>query len=299
MGVAARPVGRGGLSSRNSARRHGHEKPEAQKQEPTLTIRPFSIMITPLQPPSAAPGERGCAQSLGVIMCMTFLRLYLAAILCSAANPHSAAPISDLSSPSQQVRDDATKVLRDKFSLPPRARWESTLAAVKPGVSKESVLKLLNQFNVTLGGITASGQTFTESYRLDDAWELACSYQRVDSAETVIKPTRYESLRDIWVAPPPDFTGVWTTYFVNGQQSREIHYVSGHYCGVFTAFHSEGSKSCVQHDDSSGANGEDTGYFPSGRVSYHARYKNGSPVGTWTHDKEDGSVLATTKHPEP
>lgn len=30
-----------------------------QTPQPTLTIRPFSIMITPLQPPSAAPGERG------------------------------------------------------------------------------------------------------------------------------------------------------------------------------------------------------------------------------------------------
>lgn len=40
-------------------------RPPNKPPQPTLTIRPFSIMRTPLQPPSAAPGERGCSQTLG------------------------------------------------------------------------------------------------------------------------------------------------------------------------------------------------------------------------------------------
>jgi hypothetical protein len=36
-----------------------NKKEPIQPLQPTLTIRPFSIMITPLQPPSAALGERG------------------------------------------------------------------------------------------------------------------------------------------------------------------------------------------------------------------------------------------------
>jgi len=230
---------------------------------------------------------------------MTFLRLFFAAIFCSAASPLVAEPVSDLSSASQQVRDDAAKVLRATFTLPPRARWEPVVAVIKAGAAKDAVLKVLHQFNATTGGISASGGTSTESYRLDDAWVLACSYQRRDSVESVIEVTLYERLRNIWVAPPPEFTGVWTTYFVNGQRSHEIHYANGHYFGVFTAFRSDGSKSYVQHYNSSGADGEDTGYFPSGRISYRARYKNGSPVGTWTHYNEDGSIRATKKHPEP
>jgi hypothetical protein len=35
------------------------QKEANQPPQPTLTIRPFSIMITPLQPPSATLGERG------------------------------------------------------------------------------------------------------------------------------------------------------------------------------------------------------------------------------------------------
>lgn len=50
----------------------------------------------------------------------------------------------------------------------------------------------------------------------------------------------------MWVAPPADFTGVWTTYFANGQRSHEIHYSNGRYSGIFTAFHSNGSKAYVQ-----------------------------------------------------
>ena len=144
-----------------------------------------------------------------------------------------------------------------------------------------------------------SGQTSTESYRLDDAWVLSCSFVRRDGGEFVLSAELGEQLWHIWVPPPAKFTGVWTVYFVNGKRSHEIHYADGRYFGEFTAFRSDGSKLYVQHYDSTGCNGEDTGYFPSGRIMYRAFYKNGSPVGTWTHYNEDGSVRSTQEHPTP
>ena len=119
-----------------------------------------------------------------------------------------------------------------------------------------------------------------------------------DEASTVMKVSLQEHLQHVWVEPPEGFSGTWTTYFINGQRSHEIHYAGGRYSGVFTAFRSDGSKACVQHYGPNGAEGEDTGYFPSGRIAYRGFHKDGKQVGTWTHYNEDGSVQSTKEYPE-
>jgi hypothetical protein len=210
-----------------------------------------------------------------------------------------ASPREDLADASQKTRDDAARKLRDTFVMPPRAHWEPLAAAIKPGDSQASVLERLKPYNVTTEMGIASGQSSSVSYRLDDVWVLACSFVRREAGETVFEATLQERLRHIWVAPAANFSGVWTVYFVDGQRSHEIHYADGKYFGDFTAFRSDGSKHFVQHYGPSGIDGEDTGYFPSGRIMYRAYYKKGTAVGTWTHYNEDGSVRATTEHPEP
>jgi hypothetical protein len=136
-----------------------------------------------------------------------------------------------------------------------------------------------------------------ESYRLDDAWLLRCSYQEFGSSDVLLSHELIESLRYVWIEPPAGFTGVWTTYFVNGQRSHEIQYRDGQHFGTFTSFYSNGSKAVVQHYGAEGADGEGTGYFPSGALNYKARYSKGTPTGTWVWYNEDGSVRSTRENP--
>lgn len=219
------------------------------------------------------------------------------ATLVSGAFAALESPRDDLAAVPQQTRDAAAKTLRTTFVMPPRERWDKLVATIKPGDTKDSFLERLRPFNATCEMLAASGQTSNESYRLDDAWVLSCSFGRRDGSDFVLSAELHEELRGIWVPPPAKFTGLWMVYFVNGKRSHEIHYADGRYFGKFTSFHSDGSKSDVQHYDSTGCNGKDTGYFPSGRIMYHGAYKNDSRVGTWIHYNEDGSVRATEKHP--
>jgi antitoxin component YwqK of YwqJK toxin-antitoxin module len=43
--------------------------------------------------------------------------------------------------------------------------------------------------------------------------------------------------------------------------------------------------------------GEEVGYFPSGKVRYRGEYKGGHSVGTWTWFNEDGTVKDTKDYP--
>src|ERR1035438_1246926 len=103
----------------------------------------------------------------------------------------------------------------------------------------------------------ASGGSYRESYRLDDAWVLTCWYRHTD--DVLLERTLTSSLRYVWVAPPAHFTGVWITYYVNGKKSHEIQFRDGGYFGEFIAYNSDGSKSYIQHYDLTGADGEEIG----------------------------------------
>ena len=200
-------------------------------------------------------------------------------------------------SPAQQVRDAAAALLRASYVPPPRSRWEHVVAAINAGDSSDTILQLLQPYHVTREMGLGSGQSFSESYRLDDVWQLRCSFRRVESGDALLEHELIERMRYVWVEPPADFTGVWTTYFVNGQRSHEIHYRNGQYFGTFTSFHSNGSKAVVQHYVAEGVDGDDTGYFPSGALNYRARYSRGEPTGTWVWYNEDGSVRSTRESP--
>jgi hypothetical protein len=135
-------------------------------------------------------------------------RIFMVTLLISTAVVAIATPREDLASSSQEVRDLAARELRASFVAPPRSKWDFLVAAIKPGDTRQSVMELLRPYNVTPEAGVASGQTFTESHRLDDIWVLSCSYRRSGAAEAVIEATLRENLLHIWVAPVPTFSGV-------------------------------------------------------------------------------------------
>jgi hypothetical protein len=221
------------------------------------------------------------------------VRVALLIVGCLLAACLNATPRADLHSPSQQVRDAAATLLRASYVPPPRSRWEPVLAALRPGDSKDLVLQMLQPYSVKMEGAIGGGGSRTELYRLDDLWVLRCDYGRSSGlfASELIEQVRY-----VWVAPAADFTGVWITYYVNGQRSHEIQYRNGQSFGTSTTFHSNGSKAVVQHRAAEGADGEAIGYFPSGAVAYRGQYSRNQQVGTWVWYNEDGSVQSTQDH---
>jgi hypothetical protein len=221
-------------------------------------------------------------------------QLLLVIFLCSVSSL-SASPRSDLASPSQEVRDAAAKILLTSYTPPSRTNWESFLATIKVGDSKKTVLEQLRPFNanpISEEGFATGGEC-DDSYRLDDLWMLDCQFICISNTLAQRKLTKsMRSINPVGVDLPPKYTGSWTTYYVNGQKCHETHYTNGQ-IDESTAFRSDGSKSYVQHFVANVNEGEDTGYFPSGRVMYRGVYKAGVPIGIWTWYNEDGTVRTT------
>lgn len=204
-------------------------------------------------------------------------RLVLAITLLSPAGLLYASPALDLSSPSQAVRDAAALLIRARYVAPARTNWESLLSTIQVGDSATNVWQVLRPLKVTTKkGRTVEGE-YLASYRLDDRWVLSCTYQ------TPGNMLKERELREDWryaqVPPPKAFSGVWVTYWINGQKREENYYTNG--IVLEERWYSpEGAKSGVwQH----GPNGlEDvTMYFRSGRIQRH------------THDYQTNGVKGT------
>jgi hypothetical protein len=211
--------------------------------------------------------------------------------------------LAELRSQSQEVRDAAAKALRTIYVLPARTKWEPLFGSIKPGEKKATVLAKLQPYHVTVEMDLASGGSYVEEYRLHDRWLLRCGYRETNRElplmpngspdDTVIEPELVEGMRRVWVEPSPNFTGVWTTYYVNGQRGEEIHYLNGKYFGELTSFWPNGAKCYVQQYGTNGIDGGEVGYFPSGHVSYRAQHKAGKNVGVWIWYCEDGTTRST------
>ena len=212
-------------------------------------------------------------------------------LIWSCASSLVGSPADDLSSPSQEVRDAAAKILRATYTAPSRTNWEAVVNSITNGMTKTNLLELLSPYRVTPMWGVGSGGSHSQAYRLDDAWMLVCWFR--NQGDVLFERTLSPSIRNVWVAPSTNFAGIWITYFVNGQKIHEIHYDDGKYHGEFIAYSPDGSKCYVQHYDHHVAEGADTGYFASGRKNYHGVYKAGNQVGTWIWYNEDGSVKST------
>lgn len=66
-----------------------------------------------------------------------------------------------------------------------------------------------------------------------------------------------------------------------------------------TSFYDDGSKAVVTHFIDGIQEGDETGYFHSGKINYRGVNKTNEMVGTWIwfNDNEDGTVKFTQKHP--
>ncbi|MDB6110413.1 MAG: hypothetical protein JWR69_2163 [Pedosphaera sp.] len=226
---------------------------------------------------------------------MISTRLLGLLMFCCSVSGLSASPRSDLSSTNQETREAAAKILRATYTPPPRTKWDALVASLKIGASKTNVLSLIRPFIVHSQGGAGSGTFEACQYRLDDLWILECHYDRDIFSGCKLFPGTLE----IWAVPPPGFTGLWRTYYVNGQKSMEIHYVSGKHDGEFTTFYDDGSRAVLTHFVADIQEGEDTGYFRSGKLNYRGVYKANAQVGTWTWFNEDGTIRSTKEQSKP
>lgn len=205
-----------------------------------------------------------------------------------------ASPASDLNSLSQETRDAAAKILRSAYTPSSRANWDSLVASIKIGDNKTNVIEMLRRHNFKSEGGAGTGSYESRLFRLDDLWVLELSSER----DLVVGCQLREQMRDVWILPPTNFSGVWRTYWINGQRSAEVHVKDGKYFGDFTGFDSKGLKSYVQHFDNNLLVGEETGYFPSGRISYRGQHETNAYVGTWVWYNEDGSTNRVQQFPQ-
>jgi len=215
----------------------------------------------------------------------------LIVLLCSAYGL-TASPRSDLSSTNQETRDVAAKILRETYVPPARTNWDSLVGSLKVGMSKGDIMRLLKPVMVRSEGGATSGTFESEQFRLDDWWILECHFDHgFQGCKLFPQP------REFWIEPPPRFTGLWTIYAVNGRKTYEIQYKDAKYDGEMTSFYDDGSKSVVTHFAGGIQEGDETGYFRSGKINYTGVYKKNEMVGTWTWFNEDGTVKSTQKHP--
>lgn len=218
------------------------------------------------------------------------IRIAITFLFLSCAGVLSATPVADLASPSQNIRDSAAKIVRATYSPHSRTNWDSLVSALKIGSSETNVQAQLQSLNLHSGGGAGSGNTETETYRLDDLWLLECSFTNTATGSGLAHLNLVQQLRDIWVEPPTKFTGVWTTYYANGQPSHEFHYANGIREGRLTTFYPNGSICYVCPQHSGVSYGEEKTYYPSGKIEYKGQYKLGKQTGHWIWYKEDGSI---------
>jgi hypothetical protein len=228
--------------------------------------------------------------SRAVILAFHAVATISAFIFFCSTNILQASPVADLSSPLQETRDAAAKILRATYTPPPRTNWDKLVSTLKIGSPKTNILAQLQSLNLHIGGGVGSGNTETQTYPLDEFWLLECSFTNTISGSGLNRVGLIGRLNNIWVEPPTNFTGIWKTYWANGQPSHEFHYKNGQLEGLLTTFYTDGSKCVVSSQQNGVPDGVEEGYHPSGRIAYKGTYKAGKQVGHWIWYKEDGSI---------
>jgi hypothetical protein len=209
-----------------------------------------------------------------------------------------ASPASELNSPVQTVRDAAAQAIRTGYTSPSRTNWEFLLTAVKVGDSTTNVWQVLRPLKATAGKgrIRIRDGKYLVLYRLDERWVLMCRY---DAAKNTVKE---RELEEIWshaeTEPPKGFSGIWVTYWGNGQKHEEDHYTNG-FAFLEISYNPDGSRNVITHNDSSGGLDDVKYYFPSGQLQDHFYWHqvHGSEVLTVISCNEDGSTNRVIDQP--
>ena len=221
-------------------------------------------------------------------------------VLCLGCKP-SNSPTADLASPSQETRDAAAKTLRATAKPPPRIKWFFFTSHIKTGETESNILELLRSSNLStniVGGM--GGLVDYYEYRLDDYWLLGCVFNNNDYKRKILEDWKLiPRWRDVWVRPPTNFTGIWITYFANGQTNSEANYKDGFRSGKESYFYPDGSISSVWHYDHDKRNGSWKQYFSSGRIQDQVQYSNNVRIGIRVRYNEDGTTNFIKNYSKP
>jgi hypothetical protein len=234
--------------------------------------------------------------SIPPFRCLILAQMTLAVIVHSGSVFASA--VDELGSPSQVTRDASAKAIRNAYTAPSRARWDSLASSLNIGSKQADIEARLRSSNVFGGESMVSGNAEIKIYRLDDLWMLMCTYTNSGStfSNSCLAQVRLrEQMRNIWVDPPTNFTGFWRTYWVNGQPSHQFEYKNG-LVEALTTYDSSGSKSVVTRFRQGKPDGMEVGFDPSGHTNYIGFFKGGVQAGTWIWYNEDGSIKSKREY---
>jgi antitoxin component YwqK of YwqJK toxin-antitoxin module len=227
------------------------------------------------------------------VVLLFVLCLYL---ICRPA----ALPTSDLASPSQEVRDAAAKTLRANAKPPWKIKWLLFTSHIKAGETETNILELLHSYNLKAepGRVWGSLSTFAE-YQLDDYWVLGCEFNNNDYQKLILEKWKVmPRWRDVFILPPTNFSGVWITYYANGQKANEEHYKDGMRSGELVGFESDGSIRATEYFEDGKRHGLWTQYFPSlHQIQMQRQFSNNLQIADEIWYYTNGSVSAI-KHYE-
>jgi antitoxin component YwqK of YwqJK toxin-antitoxin module len=204
--------------------------------------------------------------------------------------------IKALHNGNSEVREAAAEALRRIIAKYPsgtsnirskdsgEACWIEKVSQVKEGMTKPEVVKIIPPLPESADYTT--GPTGDVSYRIDKNWIVTIPYRNSDKVISNAKLTKSELL--VFVAPPEDYTGTWTTWYVNGQKGHETQYENGRYNGLLAHYYDNGQKWYEQHYTNHVGDGPDTGWYRDGQKAYSGQYRNGKQDGKWTHWFDDG-----------
>jgi hypothetical protein len=202
------------------------------------------------------------------------------------------------------VRAGAAQALRPLIDADPAsapnfhedAFWNGRIAKIKKGTTLKDVFTTLQTARrPTSRWYDWDGPV---EYRLDDYWLLRLHGTRGQGnvEETSVRITRVPevipSAVHVEVNPPPNFTGKWTTWYVNGRKACEMEYLQGKFHGVLTRYHDNGLKSVEQHYQNGNCHGIDRGWYRGGRKMYQGNWLNGVMIGERRTWNQNGDLIS-------
>jgi hypothetical protein len=157
--------------------------------------------------------------------------LWNALLFLNFTNIACASPLSDLSSPSPQIRARAAETIRSNhlYKATPRDKWDKLILELKEGDPAQDVSDFLHHHGITTFSPISFERNAIYTFRLDDSWVLLCAINRTDRDAPLLLTEHkiVEQPKEVFVAPPSGYTGIWLTYRINGQTFGPKHYNQG------------------------------------------------------------------------
>jgi hypothetical protein len=153
--------------------------------------------------------------------------------LLACFSPALAAPVDDLASPDPEIRAHAAQLIREQhlYKPPSREPWDKLASTFYVGESPSDVMKGIQAAGAHTEPFSANGWTILQPnviplVPLDEYWwvELHFSQSALDEWWILARP------KEIFVAPPLNYSGTWHTYRVDGSSISYL-YING--CRTF------------------------------------------------------------------